>query len=275
MAYTWGASANDYMSVTMPHEFPSTNRSNILVCGWFYPTALTIGRYLIGSDNAYLRVYIANPANDLIALQRFSGTSPYIESTGNTLVTNTWQFIAALFTCEDTTPNADLRLYRGTDSVPPAAMSYSDATGCTGTLLGGTDLVIGNQSSTGGIAFQGDIGWLAMLHDNSTNGKNLFGIETVGDLVAGNVAYILNTLVVPMWNGTPPVHMAMDWTKNMQALFLDLSGPVPSAFCASHSNSAMTPLSITTSGPTYSAREPPTRLQYPWPVANRSPRMRI
>jgi hypothetical protein len=207
---TWTESASAY----------GTSARSSLVCGWFFPTALTSGRTL-WSFNLTSRCSIATTTSEIdLFLQR---TTPSQHTTsGLGLVTNKWHFIAVLGSFFNTGVVTNYRVWRGVETDVPSLVTVNITTGGAGNSTGQTIATVGNLGSTGAVCAFGDYGRFDFVTATlaSTLCTNATGLISADDESA-----IFNRLVIPIWNAKFPTfynsgqdtnsgitHIAQDFT---------------------------------------------------------------
>ena len=199
MAYTFGAATTDKITLVPGNGIVASGRGAIWA-GWFYPTALTAGRCLWGTGAVAAggtRCAISATAGELdITVDRLT-TDSVSTTTGCGLVANAWQFIAVAITGFDTGPVTTVKVWIGTTTESPRAVTITAPTG-TGAIQVSTTQVIGNGSSAASLAFVGDIGNQFAVVSPTTG--NLFG-NTSGAIGAGAEETALNQIVIPFWKG--------------------------------------------------------------------------
>lgn len=199
MAYTFGSATSDNLTWTdSGATYAATARSN-LVCGWFYPTTLTAGRCL-WSVGAINRCAIATTTSEIDLFVDRTTDSQHTTS-GLGLVVNEWHFIAVLGSFFNTGPVATYRVWRGVGTGIPQLVTVNQTAAGNGNSTSSTIVTVGNASSAGTVAFQGDIArfdYIAGTLDNSL-------VRTVNGTISGDdEKFIYNQCVIPIWQNELP-----------------------------------------------------------------------
>lgn len=122
-------------------------------------------------------------------------------TSGAGIATNTWWFIAWIWSLSNTGPVGNWRVYVGTLTTPPTEVTVTTTTSPVGNLTGNTTMTIGNTTANS-TAFQGDIGVCSLLSTGSTGATvNPLGIAAATGLTQGEADQVLRSYITPMWLG--------------------------------------------------------------------------
>jgi len=199
VGYTFGAATGDDITWTESATNYGASARSSLVCGWWYPTALTATRCLwsFGTVN---RCAIATTTSEIdIFLNR---TTPSQHTTsGLGLAVGRWHFIAVLGSFFNTGVVTNYRVWRGVDAEIPSLVTVNVTTAGAGNSTGSTIATIGNLGSAGTVAFQGDIGRFDFV---AATNANALCRNATGDISADDEFAIFTQMVIPIWRGSMP-----------------------------------------------------------------------
>lgn len=202
MALTFGGATGDDVNFTLPTSLFSASCAN-LICGWWYPTTLTAGRYYFGVGTASAGMRVHTTTSELSLLVG-SSTPTEWASSGAGITTGKWQFIAMLVSCVSSGGGSAFRLWVGDQITPPVEISVASFSGGSGAIAAITVFTVGNLGAAGTVAFPGDIGpvWGCGHQNTSAVGaSNPFGITTAGTIDNSAAELVLRRFVIPGWHG--------------------------------------------------------------------------
>lgn len=201
MPYTFGAATSDRMSVSLSTNWPNSGRG-FLWSGWYRPSLLTPGRCLWGSGSiagGRIRCEIAATTSELSVVIPRATTTTVATTSGLALTANEWRFIAIAMThANGTTATNDIRVWAGTELQSPQPITATVGTAGGGNATLTPIFVLGNDSTAGAVAFQGDIGNQFAAVSGSTGRLSQ---NTNGTFAASDTQLLFNGLVVPFWSG--------------------------------------------------------------------------
>lgn len=205
MAYTFGAATGDDVNAVLSLSAPADNRVSVC-CGWFRPTTLTAGRYL-WSHGANSGVRIASTTDEVVGVCDRT-TDSVRTTTGVDLVVGEWTFLAAMYNAENTGPADRWRVWRGTVDTPPTEVTVTDTTTGSGNVSASATWVVGNNNTTGTVAFQGDVDNLRLLVVSQAQGATTHPLMhvTSGTITQAEADFVLERLIRPAWLGEPWEH---------------------------------------------------------------------
>lgn len=200
MAVTYGATnpsytyylrggTNGYYDINQNYAFDqaSASATAYFVCGWWRPTTLTsTRRYWRQNRNL---AFISTTTTQ-IDFQIARGTTDATYRTSNAaMVTNTWAFLA--FYAQDTTSGGiDVRIWKGTETSLPTALTLTTVTAGSGTMNLGTGVqVCSILNDTDSLSFQGQV-------------SRFFMMTHQGTAAAVDATFALERLVMPMYRAT-------------------------------------------------------------------------
>jgi len=265
VSYTFGAGAGDDITFTMPFSLGADNTQQ-LIAFWFNANTLTIARsyWSIGS--------IANleedtPATDFSIHTDNTTDGQYFTDASPAIAVNEWVFCAVLLECETTGPVVARRCWvgraeaAGSDPLKNELHEVSFlgvGTAAVGAFVGATTFTIGNRGSAGTVAFQGDIGWVAIIARTgvATSLSRPFPLATAAAPTTDEVDIVRKDMVEPLFRGRFPVTAFGPTpiaTENVFACVIDLDTVNPVARILGSINSA----ALTISGATPSAQRSP------------------
>lgn len=199
MAFTFGAATGDDITWTDTGSAWGANQRSGVIAGWYFPTTLTAGRALWSAGANYRAVIAATTSEINIFFDRTTDTQ--WTTTGLGLAVDQWHFIAILMNNFNTGVVTNYRVWRSVGTDIPTAVSAAVVTVGTGTALSSITPTIGNASSTGTVAFQGDIGRFDFIVETVAN--SLLG-NTNGSISVENERRIFEDVVLPIWQGKSP-----------------------------------------------------------------------
>ena len=138
-----------------------------LVMMWVYPTTLTAGRTLFGFGNTAC-VQINAATDELRLITQNATTNGEWTTTGIDLAINEWKFIAISNGNRNSDVSSYWRAWSGTWNSPLVEATVSNDVVAAGNFTGNANFYVGNRG-TGSVAFQGSIGEVILLNQNSLN----------------------------------------------------------------------------------------------------------
>lgn len=264
MAYSFVASTSSDITWTESASNYGTSARSSLVCGWFYPTALTATRCLWGFG-AVNRCEIATTTSE-INLWLDRTTDSQHTTSGLGLAVNKWHFIAVLGSFFNTGVVTNYRVWRGVDAETPSLVTVNVTTGGAGNSTGSTTPTIGNAGALGTVAFEGDIGRFDFVTAVTANAlcRNATGLISADDEFA-----IFTQLVIPIWQGRMPTFYGSGSETNngLTHTVVDLDNGAYGRTIRNAGSIATMDRGLTVSGPTVSANRGPIGQRGPvsWP----------
>jgi hypothetical protein len=269
VAFTFGGATTDDIAITLGTGAGADN-THAFFAGWFYPTTLTATRNLWSCGNIY-GCEVATTTSELLMRTQNATTNGVWTTTGAGITVDAWWFIAWLNSSENTTVAGQWRVWVGSETAVPVAVTVTNGTARSGNYTGSAAWTIGNKG-TGSLAFQGDIANMVMMATSSPGIPSFASIGTSGAVAADEEANVLNRWVLPMYRGRPKKALASlpTGTAAFSYAYVDLNAPVPVCYQRAAAASAQVRhLLPTVSGATYSERRPAARLpRYDWPIRN-------
>lgn len=256
MAYTFGgATSDDISNMTLAVAAGGDNTAH-LVFGWFHPTTLTAGLGFWSCGNTYGSRIAA--ATDEIQMDTDNTTDGMWETTDADITVDKWWFIAWLSCTENTTVVGQWRVWVGDINNAPTARTVVNTTARSGNYTGSQVFTIGNRG-TGTVAFQGHIGSIASLVNNTVAINTWSTIGTSGVISAQEEDNVYRRFVLPAWARQPNMQYVKSslFSSSLSLLTVDLNTPLFRAY--QHSQSAVDFQFVPTiNGATYSElRSPP------------------
>lgn len=215
MPLTFGAATSNVGTIVTTAGAVGSTGTAGLFTGWFYPTTLTAGRYLLAlaatSTTANYGCRIGTTTSTL-QLSSNTGTTPgtWTATADSTIfpsgiTINQWWFIAGLVSVV-TGPTIAWRMWLGTETQPPIAMTITQNTAPVGTLGTLATNFIGNNTATSPTAsFQGDLGQINLIFCTTDINAPL-PIATAGTITTDEQLLIEQQYVLPLWSGKHPGH---------------------------------------------------------------------
>ena len=200
MAFTFGATTGDDITWTESASTWGQNQRSGVICGWYYPTALTAGLALWGIGANHRAVLSATSGEIDVFFQRATTNTQYTTS-GLGLAVNQWHFIALAMNNFNTGVITSWKAWRSVGTDTPSAVAINVVTAGVGTATGSTIPTIGNLGSAGTSAFQGDIGRFDYLVETVANSLS---DNTNGSLGVTVERRIFEDIVLPIWQGQTP-----------------------------------------------------------------------
>lgn len=225
MPYTFGGATGDDIVLPVVSSIIGPSVSGLATL-WAYPTTITSGRALIGFGNNIGRIAHSATANEIDVLLPAGTTDGVWTSSGLSLSTNTWRFLAVAWSAV-AGPTMDVKLWAGDSVTPPTAVTITQATAPVGTFTSATTATMGNGSASSGIAFQGDLAQYDAFSTNIAGGANHpFGQSAYGAFSAESEALLLSRFVLPLWEGSyraRALGRVINNTTSFQHISCDLS----------------------------------------------------
>lgn len=262
MSYTFGAGTGDDIAVTSALSLGADN-TQVLVCGWWYPTTLTATRGYWSAGNIF-GAEVDTTTSEIRMLTDNTTDGVWVTS-GAGITTNKWHFIAWLCATENTTVAGAWRVWVGDENTAPVIQTPTNSTPRNGNYTGSTAVAIGNKG-TGVLAFQGDIGWVSIIAASAPGINSPLYIGTSGAIADAEAKLVEERWVLPIWRGRPdpmfcvPTTMAGSFTA-IHMCFCQAGGP---AAQWSNSTGPGNPLAMTINGATFSDNQPPVRMERDW-----------
>ena len=200
MSFVFGGATGDDVRFTTGVSAGATGQ-HTLVCMWVYPTTLTAGRGL-WSFGTVFGAEIGTTTSE-VTLRTDNTTDSVWNTSGLGLVTNKWQFLAFLNSCNNTGPATSWRVWIGDNETSPVEVTATQATAPVGSFVGTTALCIGNKGTAGVVAFQGTIGSFTCMIQGTTGINYSIPLTTAGTIPQEAANQVLERLVRPLWQGRP------------------------------------------------------------------------
>ena len=199
MAWTFGTGTGDDASLNIT----SIGASGTIFYGscWVYPTTLTATRAIWSIGNNWtMRIDATTSELRFISDNTTDGEWT---TTGASLATNTWTFLAWLASPLNTGPTCAWRAWAGTLETSPQELTITNAVAPVGNFTGGTSLTWGNRGGSGTVAFQGALENCVFGAFNGTISATLspFAIAAAGTITQNEADLIRDRYVRPMWLG--------------------------------------------------------------------------
>lgn len=204
MTFTFGGATGDDTNASQQNNVNADNTAGLMV-GMFYPTTLTATRCYWGCGNNGFRAQVDATTSEIRMITVNATTNGQWLTSGAGITTNQWWFIAWMWAFENTTVAGDWRVWVGTETQPPTEVTVTNPTPRSGNYSNATNLTAGNAGSGGTSAWQGDIGWLSIVHcANASAGVNaLLPIAASGVIDNDEADHVLKRWVIPFYQGRP------------------------------------------------------------------------
>lgn len=256
MPYTFGAVNTDDISMPVVSAVIGPTVSGLLTC-WVYPTTITAGRAIFGFGNNIGRIAHSSTANEIDVILPTGGTDGTWTSSGLSLSTNTWRFLAIAWSAV-AGPTMDVKLWAGDGVNPPVAVTITQAVAPTGTFTSASTATIGSGAASVSIAFQGDLAQFDLFTTSTAAGANHpFGQSAYGAFSAESEALLLSRFVLPLWEGRylrRNLGQIVNNTTSSQHISVDLT-PLGAAYRLVQTTSANESVAaLTVNGATVSAQ---------------------
>jgi len=201
MAYTFGAATSDDITFNTGAFNPSGDGSIFLLTGWWHPTTLTAGRCLWATGSR-CKASIDAVTTDLVLNSGWT-TTDSAHTVPVDLVVDKWQFLAFLFTSENTGDVVSWRVWAGDLENAPVEKTVTQITAAVGSQSTSSPFTLGNNGSTGTNAFQGDIDDITIHAMNTNVGgtRHVFGVSSAGVITNDNAQFVYERFVLPHWLG--------------------------------------------------------------------------
>jgi len=264
VAYNFVASTSSDITWTESASNYGASARSSLVCGWWYPTALTATRTLWGFG-AVSRCEIATTTSE-INLWLDRTTDSQHTTSGLGLAVNRWHFIAVLGSFFNTGVVTNYRVWRGVDAEIPSLVTVNVTTAGAGNSTGSTVATIGNAGALGTVAWEGDIGRFDFVTAVTSSAlcRNATGLISADDEFA-----IFTQLVIPIWQGRMPTFYGSGSETNngVTHTVVDLDNGAYGRTIRNAGSIATMDRGLTVSGPTVSANRGPIGQMRPvsWP----------
>lgn len=199
-SYQFGGGATDAVVLDTLTTMAADNRQH-LVTGWWRPTTLTAGRYLISTGVANSGVYCHSTTDELV-LRVDRTTDSEFTTSGVDLAVDEWRFLAFLSAHENTGALDAWRVWAGGLDAPPVACTVTPSVTGSGNATGGTTLTLGNNAA-GSVAWQGQIADVRYVVTSAATGNSahLFLTQTSGAIANDEADYVYQRFVLPAWEG--------------------------------------------------------------------------
>lgn len=260
MAYTFGAANTDDIVMPVVSAVIGPTVSGLLTC-WVNPnTGPTAGRAILGFGNNVGRIAHSSTPNEIDVILPTGGTDGTWTSSGLSLQTNTWRFLAIAWSAV-AGPTMDVKLWAGDGVNPPVAVTITQAVAPTGTFTSASTATIGSGAASASIAFQGDLEQFDLFTTSTAAGANHpFGQSAYGAFSAESEALLLSRYVLPLWQGSYRARSAgqiVNNTTSAQHVSVDLGllGVAYRHVQTTAANEATSPLTV--NGATASAQRGP------------------
>lgn len=199
MPYTFGAATSDYVSPAATGIPTLAANTQTLIAGWFYPTTLTATRRLWTASQCAFQV------DTTTSNLRFVGSNATTQgqwtASGTAITTNTWWFIA--FFASFSGSSAGIRVWQGTAESSPAEMTVTQVTAPSGGWTTAQTIFIGNTNAASTVSFQGDIGAMTVIYQNTTAEQGPLPVAVGGTTTQAEADAIYRRWVLPLWQGRP------------------------------------------------------------------------
>ncbi len=259
MPYTFGAGVGDDLSVTGVGSSGGGGWHSF-VCGWWYPTTLTATRGYWSFSNTF-GAEVDTTTSEL-RLRSDNTTDGQWTTSGAGITTNKWWFLAFFNSCNNTGPAGAWRVWVGDVDNPPVMLSPTQAVAPVGSFIGSTNRRLGNKG-TGSLAFQGTMGWISFLV-SGVNNPGMFNIATDGTIDASIEEHVFRRWVEPHYLGVPDTGHMVGNIGTGGLIHCALSNGGFGNQLGSGA-AALTDLTVTVSGATYSDLQPPVRPRFNYP----------
>lgn len=257
MALDFGALNDD--DITIGSHFNS-NVSGWIFMAWFLPTTLTAGRTYWGASSLISVKVDATTSELVVAVDRTTTDSVW-KTSGAGIVTTEAVFVALVKSSNSGAAN--WRCWIGHGTAQPQEVTITETTVGSGTEVAGSNMVVGNVSSAGTIAFQGGIGQFLDARF-SLSALAMFANETVGTITQAEADYFLQTVIIPYWQGRPQCAFVRGTTT---AVYLaDCEGVGTQLFVDQRgATQRLGPIALTVSGATPGETRQPMKLLSGYP----------
>lgn len=257
-SYVFGAAASDDIAGTIN---PTYGTATLMWCGWFKPTTLTATRHYWSVSNTGVGLQVGPTTSELRYLTDGATTDGLYDTTGAGIVVNEWVFLAGYMGVVSN-PLAGGAMWVGRAGQIPTQVTLTQTTAMVGSPAGGTALTAGNQGANN-LAFQGNIGWLTIIHSAAVAGiAGLLPVVTPQAPTQAELDMLLARHVIPMWQGNWSFQERGQYTSQSDAAvsIFDMTQRTP---VITHHRQNLNTGSITTivpvvSGATFSEESPPT-----------------
>lgn len=199
-SYLFGGGATDAVVLDTLTTMSQDNRQH-LITGWWRPTTLTAGRYLVSTGAVDCGAYVHTTTDELV-LRVNRTTDSEFTTTGVDLVADEWRFLAFLSAHENTGALDAWRVWAGGVAAPPVACTVTPSVSGSGNSTGGSTLTLGNNNA-GSVAFQGQIADVRYLVTSAPTGNSahIFLTQTSGAIANVEADYVFERFVLPAWEG--------------------------------------------------------------------------
>ncbi len=201
MAYTFGGATTDDITFASALTIGANSRA-ALICGWWYPTTLTATRKLWSVNTTGIVGAEIDTTTSELRLRSDNTTDGQWTTTGVNLATNTWKFLAFLCTFNNTGPTVAWDVWAGDAENVPQLVTVTSAVSPVGNNTGNANFYIGN-AGTGSLAFQGDIGWIAVVNTSAAAGTfgHPFQLLTFGVINDITRTFVFERFIQHLWKG--------------------------------------------------------------------------
>lgn len=198
MPYTFGGSTGNDVSLTVDASIASN--TCLFVYGWWLPTTLTAGRRLWGLNFSHVGI---DTTTSELTITIDHGTDSVYTTTGVGLTVDQWSFIAFFGTFANGSATEAIKIWSGTLTTPPTAVTVTNTVAAIGGASGLTTFTIGNRGAATTEAWQGDIAEVGYISTTQSGDGTThpFMIATTGTVSAAEEQLILEKFVLPAWLG--------------------------------------------------------------------------
>lgn len=197
MAFNF-ANVTDDARVGMPGNFYN-NDSLTVFAGWFRPTTLTAGRYLIGMQaTTSTGVSIDATTDELKCVSRGVTTNGEWVTTGVDMVVDEWMFMACAIQPADAMGGTPWRLWCANKDRRPVMFTPALSVAQVGANTSGGNVAIGNSDTTASNGFQGQIAECTFGNITSTVNHD-WRLATSGAWTAREEERIFQQFVIPAY----------------------------------------------------------------------------
>jgi hypothetical protein len=207
-----GAATTDDCSIT---SHINSNASGWIFFGWYKPTTLTAGRAYWGASTL-THIKVATTTSEL-AIARDRATTDSLHTTSGAAITvGEWHFIAI---AKSSTGGASaIRCWIGHGSNAPQEVTVNVTTAGAGAETAASPACVGNDSVSGSVAFEGEVGQVGDGRFTVSPTSPLCN-ATAGTITQAEADYYLQTVVIPYWAGEPRPGFAGSGTGSVNSAF--------------------------------------------------------
>jgi len=259
---TFGGATGDDAWIAGDSTYGQDNGA-IFKIGWFYPTTLTAGRtyFGMGTTGALPGLMVDSTNTDELRFETNNTTDGRWITTNADITTGKFWCIAVMSAMENTGPVGACRIWVGDEMTPPQEKTVSASVAPVGNFTGQSRMVVGNQGSSGTVAFQGDVAAASWIMANGA-GTPPFDLDTFGVIPQDVADKFLMRIIRPWWEGTIGIDAVNLLGVNCQVVHWD--GISTRAIKRSTSDVGDHSQPVTMTGLTLSARRPARLPRHDW-----------